>query len=177
MSRTRRTFPVHDGVWRLVDGWAATATEPTRRQAWVRSRGHLEAASEAYLDVLEAGEEVATAVVGLGGRPVRRPVAARGPLALAPDPEVARRLEDAGIAVRQVTAARRYAWRGPAMAPVLLEVHTTPEQVVVESWWEDVWQAWPRLGREEQRRKAPRVQTAIAVIRRLLSALEEGAPP
>ena len=167
MSRTTRVGPV-DGFWATVDAWAADVVEPNRVVAWRFSRCQAVAASDPYLDVI--GE--------LEGRrlPARRlddAVARRG-TAFPADAAVREALVEAGVAFREVTRAQRFRWTGPALTPVLLEVHTTPEEAVVEAWWEDVWAAWPtiRLGRETKAERPPRRAGAVAQISRLLTALE-----
>lgn len=177
MSRSTRRIEPPDDVWPTVDAWAATVAGRRGAEAWARSRCRLEARSGPYLDVLGPPEEAAAALTarGVDVRPVRRAVAARGTMALPADAAVVEALAAAEVEVRVVTEARRYAWRGPALAPVLLEIATTPDQAVVEAWWEDVFSAWPKLGREGPGRPAPRRRTATAQINRLLADL--GQPP
>ncbi len=96
-------------------------------------------------------------------------MAARG-VALPDDEDLRAALVEADVEHRRVDAARRYRWNGPLLTPVVLELHTTGDEGVVEAWWEDVWAAWPtiRLGRESTARRPPRRATPIAQITRLL---------
>lgn len=173
MSRTRRVGP-REGFWATVDSWAADVVEPSAARAWWTSRARLEAGSGPYLDV--TGE----LPPGVGARPLRTAVAATG-VAFPDDPAVRARLEATGTGYRRVEAARRYRWNGPALTPVLLELHVADEDAVVEAWWEDVWIAWPtiRLGRESEARRPPRRAVAISQVARLLDALghEPLTPP
>ncbi len=166
MSRTSRVGPV-DGFWATVDAWAEEVAESNRVTAWRNSRCRPVAATGHYLDV--TGD--------LDGRPLpaRRlddTIANRGTAFPAED-RVRAALLDAGVDYREVTRAARFRWTGPALTPVLLEVHTTLDEAVVEAWWEDVWAAWPtiRLGRESQAEKPPRRAGAVAQISRLFEAL------
>jgi len=158
VSRTRRTGPV-EGFWATVDTWAADVVEPSRVRAFWSSRCRLEASSGPYVDL--------TGDVPAGVRRVRDAVAATGvPVA---DSEVARSAEH-----RLVTEARRYRWNGPAMSPVVLELHTTEHEAVLEAWWEDVWAAWPtvRLGQEPSAdQRTTRRAIATAQINRLFRDL------
>jgi hypothetical protein len=166
VSRTRRVGPP-EGFWSTVDAWAADVVEPSRVRAWWGSRCHLDATSGPFLDVIEPFDGA-----GVRARLARDAVAARG-IALADDPAVRTALAEAGVEHRRVAAARRYRWHGPALAPVVLELHATGDEAVVEAWWEDVWAAWPTipLGRESEDRRPPRRVTARAQIGRLLDAL------
>ena len=166
VSRTTRTGPV-EGFWETVDDWAADVVEPIRLRAWWTSRARVVGQAGPYLD--------ATGDLDILDRRVRAPreaVAARG-VALADDEAIRSALVEAGVEHRRVEAARRYRWNGPMLTPVVLEVHTTADQAVVEAWWEDVWSAWPtiRLGRESTPRRPPRRALPIAQITRLLAAL------
>ena len=166
MSRTTRVGPV-EGFWSTVDEWAATTIEPNRIRAWWRSQGRLDATGDPYLDV--TGDP---APLARRPRRLRDAIGARG-LALTDDDAVRAALVDAGVEHRRVEAARRYRWNGPALTPVVLELHTGDDEAVVEAWWEDVWAAWPkiRLGREPDGPRSPRRATATAQITRLLDAL------
>ena len=167
MSRTIRVGPV-DGFWVAVDAWAADVVEPNRLSAWRNSRCQAVAASGRYLDVIGELEGLP-----LPARRLDDAVGRRGTAFPAED-AVRDALVEAGILFREVTRAQRFRWTGPALTPVLLEVHTTADEAVVEAWWEDVWAAWPtiRLGRESQAEKPPRRAGAVAQISRLLAALE-----
>jgi hypothetical protein len=151
-----------EGFWSTVDQWAADVTEASPVLAWWNSRCRLEASTDRYIDVL-------------GDPPPDQPLLgdAIGAMGAAlPDTEPVRALVD-GTEHRVVTCARRYRWNGPAMTPVVLEVHTTESEGVLEAWWEDVWAAWPtiRLGRESARQRPPRRATATAQINRLFREL------
>ena len=166
MSRTTRTGPV-EGFWTTVDEWVDAVVEPNRARAWWTSRCRLDAASGPYLDVTGDVEVIARLP-----RPLRNPVAARG-MALPDDDGLRDSLIRGDVEHRRVEAARRYRWNGPMLTPVVLELHTTDDEGVVEAWWEDVWAAWPtiRLGRESTAQKPPRRATPIAQITRLFAAL------
>lgn len=166
MSRTTRTGPA-EGFWTTVDDWADAVVEPSRSRAWWTSRCRLQAESGPFLDV--TGE---VDLLDRAPRPLRDVVAARG-VALPDEADLRSALVEAGIEHRRVVAARRFRWNGPMLTPVVLELHTTGEEGIVEAWWEDVWAAWPniRLGRESAARKPPRRATPIAQITRLLAAL------
>ena len=166
MSRTTRTGPA-EGFWATVDDWADAVVEPNRARAWWTSRCRLQAESGPFLDVTGDVEILARVP-----RPLRDPVAARG-TALPDDDPLRDALLAAEVEHRRVEAARRYRWNGPMLTPVVLELHTSGDEGVVEAWWEDVWAAWPniRLGRESTVRKPPRRATPIAQITRLLAAL------
>lgn len=170
MSRTTRVVPAA-GFWAAVDDWAAEVVEPVRLLAWWRSRCRLVTTGGPFLDVVDAADGSP-----LPGRPLRNPIAARG-TALPDDEAVVAALAEQGLAFRRVDTARRYVWRGPAFAPVVLEVHTADGRAILEAWWEDVWAAWPTigLGRESTRRAPDRRATAGAQISRLLEALDQ--PP
>jgi hypothetical protein len=163
VSRTRRVGPV-EGFWATVDEWAAEVVDASRVHAWWAGRCRLDAESGPFLDV--TGDLVDR------HRPLRDAVAAAG-LALPDDAEVRATLVEADVEHDRVTAARRYRWNGPAMAPVVLELRTTEDEAVLEAWWEDVWAAWPTipLGRESGTTRSPRRATATAQINRLFAAL------
>ncbi len=167
MSRTRRTGPV-EGFWSTVDDWAAEVGEQGRVRAWWTTSCRREADSGPYLDVLGPVDESIA-----GARPLRRAVAARG-TPLPDEPSVRAALRDGGVDHRRVTRAARFRWRGPAMTPVVVELHTTEDTAVVEAWWEDVWASWPNLvtgrGRANPRRPGRRAR-ASAEVSRLLTAL------
>lgn len=169
MSRSVRVVDEPD-LWPVVDEWAATVVHGGRLEAWLRTACHLEREVGPYLDVLGAPPPV-------DAQPLRRPVGARGQVAYPADLEVADALAEAETPFRLVTAGRRYAWRGPAFAPVLLEIHATAEAATLEAWWENVWSSWPTFGRDERgvRRPPARRLTAVAQIDRLLTALDQ--PP
>ena len=166
VSRTTRTGPA-EGFWTTVDEWADGVIEPKQLRAWWTSGCRLQAASGPFLDVTGDLDLLDRAV-----RPVRAAVAARG-TALPDDEELRAALLRGDVEHRRVKAARRYRWNGPMLTPVVLELHTTEDEGVVEAWWEDVWAAWPtiRLGRESTARKSPRRATPIAQITRLFAAL------
>ena len=163
VSRTRRAGPV-EGFWATVDEWAAEVVDPSRVRGWWASRCRPRRRERSYLDV--TGELVDR------HRPLREAVAATG-VALPDDPELRARLVETGVEHRRITAARRYRWNGPALTPVVLELHTTEDEAVLETWWEDVWAAWPtiRLGQESASTKPPRRATATAQVNRLFAAL------
>jgi hypothetical protein len=150
-----------------VDEWADAVVEPSRSRAWWTSRCRLVAESSPYLDVIGDID-----LLGRRTRALRNAVAARG-TALPDEDDLRGSLLRNDIEHRRVEAARRYRWNGPMLTPVVLELHTTGDEGVVEAWWEDVWAAWPtiRLGRESTARKPPRRATPIAQITRLLAAL------
>jgi len=150
-----------------VDEWADAVVEPNRARAWWTSRCRLQAESGPYLDVTGDVETIARLP-----RALRDPVAARGK-ALPDDEHLRAGLLRADVEHRRVEAARRYRWNGPMLTPVVLELHSTDDEGVVEAWWEDVWAAWPtiRLGRESTAQKPPKRATPIAQITRLLAAL------
>ena len=166
MSRTTRTGPA-EGFWSTVDDWADAVVEPNRTRAWWTSGSRLQAEAGPFLDVTGDLDLLARTP-----RPLRTTVAVRG-TALPDDDALRAALVDAGVEHRRVEAARRYRWNGPMLTPVVLELHTTDDEGVVEAWWEDVWAAWPniRLGRESTARNPPRRATPIAQITRLLAAL------
>ena len=166
MSRTTRTGPP-DGFWSAVDEWAADVVEPGRLRAWWTGGCRLQAESGPFLDVTGDLD-----LLDRAPRPLRDAVAARG-VALPDDEDLRAALVEADIEHRRVDAARRYRWNGPLLTPVVLELHTTGYEGLVEAWWEDVWAAWPtiRLGRESTARRPPRRATPIAQITRLLAAL------
>lgn len=166
VSRTTRTGTA-EGFWPTVDEWAAAVVETGRVQAWRTSRARLRATSGPFLDVTGDLEPL-----GRAPRPLRDAVAARG-VALPDDEGLRAALVEADIDHRRVEVARRYRWNGPMLTPVVLELHTTEDEGIVEAWWEDVWAAWPtiRLGRESTARRPPRRATPIAQITRLLAAL------
>ena len=166
VSRTTRTGPA-EGFWATVDEWADRVVEPNQLRAWWTSACRLQAASGPFLDVTGDLEDLARVA-----RPLRDPVAARG-TALPDDEDLRVALLRDDVEHRWVEAARRYRWNGPMLTPVVLELHTTGHEGIVEAWWEDVWAAWPtiRLGRESTARKPPRRATPIAQITRLLAAL------
>lgn len=173
MSRTVRTAPA-DGFWATVDAWADGVVEASAVRAWMASRCRLVASCGPFLDV-EDGAEGATRP----GRPLgpKAAIGARG-VALADTPEVAGALADLGLVARRVDAGRRYRWDGPALTPVVVELHTAGAEGALQAWWEDVWVAWPtiRLGRADQAgrgdvRRPSRRDRATAEVRRLLADL------
>jgi hypothetical protein len=166
VSRTTRVGPV-DGFWTTVDAWAADVVEPNVLAAWWRSRCHTPVEAGPYLDVTGDLDGAR-----LPARPLREAIAARG-VPYADDRAVREALVDREIDFRHVTRATRFRWTGPAMTPVVLEAHTTPDEGIVEAWWEDIWSAWPRpdLGRESKPNRPPRRATAIAQITRLFTEL------
>jgi hypothetical protein len=165
VSRTRRAGPV-EGFWATVDAWAGDVVDPSRVHGWWASRCRLEAECGPYLDVLDDRPD--------GLRPTRGAVAARG-LAVADDEATRAALAD--VEHRRVTAGRRYRWNGPALTPVVLELHTTDDEALLEAWWEDVWIAWPtiHLGNADRTTRSNRRATASAQINRLFEKL--GVPP
>ena len=166
MSRTTRTGPA-EGFWSTVDEWADAVVETNPARAWRTSRCRLQAESGPFLDVTGDIE-----LLGARTRALRNVVAARG-TALPDDDQVRALLLEGDVEHRRVEAARRYRWNGPMLTPVVLELHTSDDEGVVEAWWEDVWAAWPtiRLGRESTAQKPPKRATPIAQITRLLAAL------
>ncbi len=166
MSRTTRTGPA-EGFWPTVDEWAEPVLVPDRVRAWWTSGCRLQAEAGPFLDV--TGD---IALLARAPRPLREAVAARG-TALPDDENLRSALVAAAIEHRRVDAARRYRWNGPMLTPVVLELHTSGDEGVVEAWWEDVWAAWPTilLGRESTARTPPRRATPIAQITRLFAAL------
>ncbi len=166
MSRTSRTGTA-EGFWATVDDWAGSVVTTGRLRAWSSSRCRLVAVSGPYLEVTDDLD-----LPDLSVRPLRDAVAARG-VALADREAIRTELAEADVAHRRVDAARRYRWNGPLLTPVVLEVHSSGDEAVVEAWWEDVWAAWPtiRLGRESAARRPPRRAAPIAQIAALFAAL------
>jgi len=180
VTRTRRDRPLTDDFWVTVDAWAGAVTEQSRSAAWRRGRATLRAVAGPYVDVT-GDRRLALKAVGRGHRvwAARAPVGAEGGLTLRADPDVLNALLRAEIDHRQVTAARRYVWRGPLIGPVTLEISTTPDRARLEAWYVDIWFGHPKrlltMGRSpgDDDRKPPRVLTAGAHINRLFKALGE----